>query len=284
MRIRKILFICLLIVLCSMSFVSCTAAGAGTASTVDEEEQKWDESGLDAPFPTMIDVNGFHYFELDLETIQNLNLAVESCDGLREIGKVDTARVRCESKEDGSLVLNIRRTTLKNKKDYDARGVAATIDETVYAYPDPQYPNLLVAVIDGEPVVFGWGGSDNKEYLKIEVVLKEIFGLDTAGKIQAIRVRNIQGVETGIIETMVTDQAELETFYNAIYELPGKGKESSPYDAEKAFACYECIAELKNGFSFSLTYYPHDNSVGFCGALFEVGSALAEWITAHGEP
>ena len=279
MRIRKVLFDCFVVALFCFSLV-----------LVHEAERRWCESDHIVPFPTRITVNGFSYTELDQETIQNLNLAVDSRNGLKEIGKlteigkINSDTVFLEHEADGTDVLRVRRTTLKNKKDYDARGTSATIDETVYAYPDPQYPNLLVAVIDGEPVVFGWGGSDNKEYLKIEVVLKEIFGLDTADKIQAIRVRNIQGVETGIIETMVTDQAELETFYNAIYELPGKGKESSPYDAEKAFACYECIAELKNGFSFSLTYNPHDNSVGFCGALFEVGSALAEWITAHGEP
>lgn len=280
MSIRKTLIVWLMIALCCISFVSCASANAGSASTADEEERMRNEAGLDPLPPTRMKANGCIYYELDLETIQNLNLAVESCDGLTEIGKFDPNGIASEYMDDGSY--RIRRIIRKTKEDYDAKVTVATIAETVYAHPNPQYPNLLVAVVDGEPAVFQWAGFDGNKSLDIRALMKEVYGVTDAEKIRALCVKKIQGIDTGILETTVTDRAELEAFYDAISKLSGVGEEYLPSEAG-SYPFYECVVELENGFHIVLSYSPNDNRLTYTGLSFEANDALAEWITAHGD-
>lgn len=283
MRIWKRLIVCLMIASCCFSFASCASANAGAVATVDEEEQKWREAGRAVPLPTMINVNGFCYYELDLETIQNLNLAVESCDGLTEIGKIDLDSVSCEYAEDGSRVLKLRRTILKNKNDYDAHGTGAVIDETVYAYPDSQYPNLLVAILDGEPGIFEIGSVVGNRKVSAKALIQENHGLDDAQKIREVCICCFQAPQAGIEETVISDRAELESLYDAVNMISSTGNKRNLSGELDSYPFYECRIELENGFPLTLTYSPSDHLLTCDGVSFESNDALSAWITAHGE-
>ena len=280
MRIRKILAICLLIVLCSVSFVSCAAS----ASTAGEEKQERDETGrsMPPPPPTIITANGYFYTELDLETIQNFDLAVESCEGLTEIGKLNSNWVSHEYTEDGSCVLRVCRTIRKNKNDYDAVRASAVIGDTLYAHPNPRYPNLLVAILDGEPAIFQIGAVEGNRKVSAKTIIQENYGLDDAEKIREVCIRCYPAQQEGIEETTVTDRTELEALFAAIDMISSIGEEYRPC-APETFPRYECCIQMENGFSRTIEYWPNDNVLTCGGITFEGNDALTGWIVSHGK-
>ena len=150
MQFRKTLISCAMLVLCCLSFTSCAAMGA--AQEADAERK---ECGCEAPPSTYFEANGFQYNELDLETIENMKLSVPTCDGLTEVGKISGGFfLSKELQDDACGVLTIARVLLKNKKDYCPTPTEAQIDKIIYAHPNPEYPNMVVARIDGEPAIF----------------------------------------------------------------------------------------------------------------------------------
>ena len=280
MSIRKTWIVCVLLSLCCLVIVSCAATNAG--SVADEEELKQKEAGRLAPIPTIITANGYFYTELDLETIQDLNLAVESCDGLTEIGKLNSNWVFREYTEDGNCVLKIGRTIRKNKKDYDAIRTSAVIGDTLYAHPNPRYPNLLVAILDGEPAIFQIGAVEDNRKVSVKTIIQENYGLDDAEKIRKVCVRCYPAPQAGIVETTVTDRTELEVLFDAIDMISCTGEQYRPCEPE-TYPLYECSIEMKNGFSRVIEYWLNDNVLTCDEIVFEGDDALTGWIVSHGK-
>lgn len=271
MSTRKILIVWLMIALCCISFVSCASANAGSVSTVDEEERMRKEAGRAVPIPMHFVVNNRECEELDQETIQNLNLAVKSCDGLTIFGTVE------------GTIRTFRRPILKNKNDYDAETTVATVEDTVYVHPNPQYPNLVVAVVDGEPAIFQMGADKNSKKTTVKAYVQDLYGVDSVEKIREVRLKYCPALEAGITETVITDRAELEEFFGLIDQLSGTGTELFGIDKEDIYPLFNCELILENGFNVGVSYYQKKNSIGVAGLMFESSDALSEWITAHGD-
>ena len=284
MQFRKTLISCAMLVLCCFSFASCAAMGA--ALSAEEEEQRQREGGPSDYQPsTYIEANGFAYGELDLETIQNLKLSVESCDGLTEIGKISGGNIsRTELFDDTRSTATGQRIRLKNKKDYTALPEAAQFDKIIYAHPNPAYPNLVVARIDGEPAIFQFYCCARGKGLNIDAAIRDVYGVTAPEKIQAVRIAYYTKLssEYEAQKTTITDRAELEAFFDAISELFGKEPTYIDYsDPTKEYPWYDCRIELANGFSFGIGYNPQHNEVCFIGGNCEGNEALAAWLESH---
>ena len=276
MQFRKKLISCAMLVLCCLSFTSCAAMGAAQE---DEEEPK--ECGRALPPPTHFEANGLYYSELDLETIQNLKLSVESCDGLTELGKIDGGDFPAKDlRDDACSALSIARIRLKNKNDYDAYPTVSTIEKVVYAHPNPDYPNLLVARIDGEPAIFECYGCAKDRKCSIDAMLRDIYGVTAPEKIQAVHIAYYSKLmpEYEAQKTTITDRAELEAFFGAISELSGSGDNKTFAGLEKEYPCYDCELVLENGFSFTITYTEQRELITFAWKQFACNEALAAWL------
>ena len=260
-----------MLVLCCLSFTSCAAMSA--AQEADEERK---ECGCEAPPPTYIEVNGFAYGELDLETIENMKLSVPTCDGLTEAGKISGGNISCvELLDDTCSTATGQRVLLKNKEDYTALPVAAKFDKITYAHPNPDYPNLLVVRIDGEPGIFKFYCCAKDKKCSIDAVLRDIYGVTAPEKIQAVRIAYISAPAAGFVEATITDRAELEAFFDAIGELSGSGENPTYNDSSP---WYDCVIELENGFSCSLSFDTKSKKIVFAGMEFESNEALAAWL------
>ena len=263
-----------MLVLCCLSFASCAAMSA--AQEADAERK---ECGCEAPPPTYIEVNGFAYGELDLETIENMKLSVPTCDGLTEAGKISGGNISCvELLDDTCSTATGQRVLLKNKEDYTALPVAAKFDKITYAHPNPDYPNLLVVRIDGEPGIFKFYCCAKDKKCSIDAVLRDIYGVTAPEKIQAVRIAYISAPAAGFVEATITDRAELEAFFDAISELSGSGDNETFAGLEKENPRYDCEIVLENGFSFTITYTEQRELITFAWKQFACNEALPAWL------
>lgn len=249
MRFQKIAFLLFAILFCCVAFSACNSG-----SVVPQE-------------PMRIIVNNSVYAELDQETIQKLNLAVPSCDGLTACGIINGAG----KKE--------TRRVLKSKDDRNPTVQTVTVGETAYTHPDSRYPNLVVALVSGEPAVFQYCNGGLSE----GSALKEMYGIGDANKIREIQIRSQQAGQKAVLEETVTDPADLEAFCNAIDSEQGSSGRAREYNEEETFPAYIMNVELDNGFSFEFVYYPNKGSgcVYFAGETFGSSEPMNEWLNSH---
>ena len=250
MRIRKISSIFIAALLCCSMFSACNAA-----NDVPPE-----------PFSILVN-NNLVYAELYQERIQNLNLAVSSCDGLTACGVVNEA---------GEEKI---REVYQNKDDRNPTVETVTLGETAYALPDPRYPNLIVVLIDGKPAVFQYcnGG------LSGGAQLKEMYGINGPNKIREIQIRSQKDKQKAVLEATVTDPAELEAFCDALDSEQGSLGRTRDTSVNGTFPVYLLEVVLDNGFSFSFDYFPNrgDGCVHFAGEFFASSEQINTWISSH---
>lgn len=263
---RKTLLLCLALSLLCIAFCSCETRP---------------EPSLLPPLPMGITVNGVTYYELDLETIQNLDLVVESCHGLTEIGKIE----RCNGFMYAEGAFH-RREIQKSKDDWDTTVTYVSIGDTAYAHPNPRYPNLVVALVDGAPAIFQFSGGKASGKSVIDVIRGQ-YGLTSAEMIREIRVSSQQFRQAVVPETTVTDRTELQRFFDAFTELRpsletdyvgGEG------EGEDSFPVYFFEVVLDTGFSFQLDYLPNYNKIGLAGYYTASGETLDAWLRSYVKP
>lgn len=250
MNMRKLFILLIAALFCCVAFSACNSG-----SVVPQE-------------PMRIIVNNNRvYAELDQETIQKLNLAVPSCDGLTACGIINGAG----EKE--------TRRVLKSKDDRNPTVQTVTVGETAYTHPDSRYPNLVVALVSGEPAVFQYCNGGLSE----GSALKEMYGIGDANKIREIQIRSQQAGQKAVLEATVTDPAELEAFCDALDSEQGSLGRTRDTSVNGTFPVYLLEVVLDNGFSFSFDYFPNrgDGCVHFAGEFFASSEQINTWISSH---
>lgn len=250
MNMRKLFILLIAASFCCVAFSSCNTYGLAPME------------------PTVIVVNNnLVYAELDQERIQNLNLAVSSCDGLTACGVINEA---------GDEII---RKVFQSKDDPDPEIQTVTLGETAYAHPDPRYPNLIVVLIDGKPAVFQYcnGG------LSGGAQLKEMYGINGPNKIREIQIRSQKDKQKAVLEATVTAPAELEAFCDALDSEQGSLGRTRDTSVNGTFPVYLLEVVLDNGFSFSFDYFPNrgDGCVHFAGEFFASSEQINTWISSH---
>ena len=218
------------------------------------------------PFRTIIHVGNCEYLEVTPYKVRKLHLSVGSCEGLTELGKVTEAYGR-------------------DDRTY-------TFPEIAYVYPDPDYPNLVVASLNGTPTVYAFSAFDHDPVYTKE--LQQIYGALPADKI-VIRSKNADPDS----EIEITNPEAIAQFFDAFNALPGdactnsgnsddNGRDSnenlvvaSPdenndsyddfvddssdaYDEDTEdgsdyysdYVQYDAVVYLSNGFRFDFSYVP----------------------------
>lgn len=243
-------------------------------------------TGYVLPFPMDIVVESqtdskTRYWEVDKETIQRLNLGVESCDGLTEVGKIVDA-----GRETSRPVYE------KNRKIYEQEGLepkemTVVVPETAYAHPDPHYPNLVVALVDGEPAIFqfssfsGFGYHPESGDRIAPSDLVAIYGLTSPDAIREIRVSSQEEDQDVVPKATITEQAEIKRFLDAIQSWDDWGWPAGARDPDTAYPRYYVEGDLANGFTFSFDLTPKTNNIEWASFRFLGNEALNAWIESH---
>lgn len=243
-------------------------------------------TGYMLPSPMHIVVEGqmdseTRYWEVDKETIQLLNLAVESCDGLTEVGKIVDA-----GRETSRAVYE------KNRKIYEQEGLkpkemTVVIPETAYAHPDPRYPNLVVALLDGKPAIFkfsNFSGFDYHPEAGERIApgdLVAIYGLTSPKAIREIRVSSQEEDQDVVLKATITDQAEIQRFLDVIQNWDDWGWPARGHNPDTEYPRYYVEGELANGFSFTFYLTSKEDSVEWANFWFTGSEALIAWIESH---
>ena len=128
------------------------------------------------------------FLEVTPYKVRKLHLSVDSCEGLTEFGKVTEAY------------------------GYDAP--TDTPPKIAYVYPDPDYPNLVVAPVNGVPKVYAFSAFDHNPVYTKE--LQQIYGPLPADKI-VIRSKNADPDS----EIEITNPEAIAQFFDAFNALPG---------------------------------------------------------------
>lgn len=239
------------------------------------------------PFPMHIVVEGqmdneMCYWEVDEETIQRLNLAVESCDGLTEVGKIADAGL-----ETTRPVYEKDREIYKQEK-LEPKRMTVVIPETAYAHPDPRYPNLVVALLDGEPAIFqfsNFSGSGYHPEAGDRVApsdLVAIYGLTSPEAIREIRVSSQEEDQDVVLKATIADQAEIQRFLDLIHNWGDDWAEPARgHDPEIAYPKYYVEVDLANGFSFTFDLTVKTGTIDWAMFYFRNNEALNVWIESH---
>jgi len=247
------------------------------------EKELRDGVGVSAQLPMeLVLVEGRSYSEIDQETIQRLNLSVESCKGLTEVGKIHNA---------GSKVNRV----VYDKPISEYMGVArepvenlVTVPETAYAHPDPRYPNLIVALVDGEPAIFEFANLLGRGYYHPEEGdritpgdLVAIYGLTSPEAIREIQVYGQENKQDDVLKATVSDPGEIQQFLDAIRDLDNWGLPLGSSDPDDDFPWYYVHVDLANEFSFDLRFTPKTNSIAWANFWFPSNEALNTWIKSQ---
>lgn len=235
---------------------------------------------VEPPLPMTICVNDCMYEEVSQEKLAALSLSVASCDGLQEIGMVDFGNS------------NMRRPIL----DEDGKEISSetvTVGEKAYAYPDAEYSNLIVALVDGEPAVFQFCNAIHK--IKIETV-ESVYGSFTPDTVESIVIRVLRE-ENGNYEPEITvsDRAALTAFCDACHAYESAvGEETSdsaenipPASSEdvqlegRAYPQYDVEIHLSNGESVPMLCCPKQRFVACKGVSYCADGKLVEWFDAQ---
>lgn len=301
-RNRTILYVVLALLL--LSLCACESqsgqSGAPASTSASQETGNPIVSTQEAPCaplePMTISTTDRVYQEVDQATIRELGLAVASCDGLTELGKIPKA---------GQTVTR----PIYEKWGEEPTLTAVTVPEIAYAHPDPRYPNLMVALVDGAPAIFQFCNFIAPYFGDLK--LEDVYGPLTVDTVKSVSVR-IRREPTGSYEPkpLVTDREAIAAFCDAFHAqytlsdseleeisalrrrynewLPenAEGLEYSEIAALRELHCgwlpqYLVDIELSNGFQVSLSYYPERYSYeyGMDGGL---GSKqMNEWFDAH---
>lgn len=301
-RNRAILYVVLALLL--LTFCACESqseqSGASASTPTSQETGNPIVSTQEAPCaplePMVISTTDRVYQEVDQETIRELGLAVASCDGLTELGKIPDA---------GQTVTR----PIYEKWGEEPTLTAVTVPEIAYAHPDPRYPNLMVALVDGAPAIFQFCNFIAPYFGDLK--LEDVYGPLTVDTVKSVSVR-IRREPTGSYEPkpLVTDREAIAAFCDAFHAqytlsdseleeisalrrrynewLPenAEGLEYSEIAELRELHCgwlpeYWVDIELSNGFRVSLSYYPERYSYeyGMDGGL---GSKqMNEWFDAH---
>ena len=238
------------------------------------------------PFPMLIVVEGqmdneMCYWEVDEETIQRLNLAVESCDGLTEVGKIADAGL-----ETTRPVYEKDREIYKQEK-LEPKRMTVVIPETAYAHPDPRYPNLVVALLDGEPAIFqfsNFSGSGYHPEAGDRVAPSDLiatYGLTSPEAIREIRVSSQEEDQDLALKATITDQAEIQRFLDVIQNWDDWGWPARGHNPDTEYPRYYVEGELANGFSFTFDLTSKEYSVEWANFWFTGSEALTAWIESH---
>ena len=210
--------------------------------------------------PMMIHVKGRTYAEIRPKLIQENNISlipVTSCKGLTEIGPVDDAGEE----------------TLRGISD--GQHATVTIPDTVYLYPDSDYPNLAVAVVDGSPAYF--------ELTDVEHMtageMQKIYG---SLPVQKLILRD--GSNLSDEGTTITDPDSIAQLFDAINSLP---QDRWGHGGHLTNPLCAITAVLSNGCKVELSYHLKDpevsdsiNVIGI-GAYFETNEAIDAWFAAN---
>lgn len=270
MKLEKLSMLWFALLLCCFSLSAC--------NTQPEEAKA-------PPIPLFITVNDFFYTEIDRQTEISLNLSVESCNDLNIIGTI----MECNTipiGADGPGDRQFKREIMKDKDDQNPTVSYVTIGDTAYAHPNPRYPNLVVALVDGAPAIFQFSGGKASGKSVIDVIRGQ-YGLTSAEMIREIRVSSQQFRQAVVPETTVTDRTELQRFFDAFTELRpsletdyvgGEG------EGEDSFPVYFFEVVLDTGFSFQLDYLPNYNKIGLAGYYTASGETLDAWLRSYVKP
>ena len=175
---------------------------------------------------------------------------------------------------------------MKDKDDQNPTLSYVTIDDTAYAHPNPRYPNLVVALVDGAPAIFKFSGGKASGKSVIDVI-RDQYGLTSAEIIREIRVSSQQFRQASVLETTVTDRTELQRFFDAFTELRpsletdyagGEG------EGEDSFPVYFFEVVLETGFSFQLDYLPENNKIGLAGCYTASDETMNAWLRSYVRP
>ena len=178
------------------------------------------------PFRPAICVGNCVYRELKPSEVRKLHLSVNSCEGLTELGKATDAY-----------------------GDYHG---ANTFPGIAYAYPDPDYPNLVVAPVNGVPKVFSFFYFDHPPVYTRE--LQQIYGSLPADK---ITIKN-RGAESDM-EIAITDREAIAQFFDAFNALPGDDC-ASIYDVSSENLVIDPLNDLRASSGENLVAAPPDEN------------------------
>lgn len=235
--------------------------------------------GLHPPLPLYLSVDGINgyqmaYVEVDQATIQRLNLAVESCEGLTELGTL--ARAGEE----------VSRHVFDNT-DQAPVETMVTLPEAAYAHPNPRYPNLVVALLDGKPAIFAFDSFTGNHYFPASgdriapSDLIAIYGLTTPDRIREIRVSTQEKDQKAVLNATITNQAEIQDFLDAIHDWDAWGQPSGTFDdPDDYYPEYDIEVDLENGFSFTMHFWPK-NCIRWAMFSFSSSESLTAWIESH---
>ena len=265
----------LLVVLCLLFPLLLSACKTGDKYT-----------GYVLPYPMDIVVEGqmdneMCYWEVDEETIQRLNLAVESCDALTEVGTIDNAGF-----ETTRPVYEKDREIYKQEK-LEPKRMTVVIPETAYAHPDPRYPNLVVALLDGKPAIFKFStfsGFDYHPEAGERIApgnLIAIYGLMSPEAIREIRVSSQEENQDVVLKATITDQAEIQRFLDVIQNWDDWGWPARGHNPDTEYPRYYVEGELANGFSFTFYLSSKEDSIEWANFWFTGSEALTAWIKSQ---
>ena len=240
------------------------------------------EVGVSLQLPMEIVLDGHKsYSEVDQETIERLNLAVESCDGLTEAGTIQNA---------GSEVYRV--VYEKPFSEYNEVGREpvenmVTVPEIAYVHPDPRYPNLVVALVDEKPAIFEFTNYIGSSYFPASgdriapSDLIAIYGLTTPDRIREIRVSTQEKDQKAVLNATITNQAEIQDFLDAIHDWDAWGQPSGTFDdPDDYYPEYDIEVDLENGFSFTMRFWPK-NCIRWAMFSFSSSESLTAWIESH---
>ena len=218
--------------------------------------------------PMTITVISRVYEEVEPEKVQALHLAVESCEGLTEIGEIDP-----HNRKTYRLVYD------KDKRDYVYKSVH--VEDKAYAYPDAGYPNLVVALVDGEPVIFQFCNFVGNG----EAELETIYGAISPDTIDRIEICAYHREVERNTEVTVSDKQDLAAFCDAYHaELPAYeliAAERSDPEADLDYPQYSVTINLTNGFFIDLCCYPRQYALHCANRWYPCSEQLREWFESH---
>ena len=204
--------------------------------------------GEPLPEPQTIVYNNRLYAEVDQDTAQTLDLVVDSYSSLTAIGEAED------------------------------RGTASF--QTIYAYPDIRYPNLIVVLFDNEPCIFQFANYVSPNDADIEDV-KDIFGIQTSDAISEIRISKQNAHEAVAEGSIISDKLAIDAFLDAINQLqPGRAR-SDAYSDSLFFPAYYLKILLSNGFYLTFEYYPQLEQIYFANRFFTFEKTMSDWLNLH---
>lgn len=224
---------------------------------------------VEPPSPLTIRVADCYFSEVSEDKLAALSLSVASCDGLREIGEVDA-----ETRNGQRPIWD------EWEKDYTS--VSVSVGDKAYAYPDARYPNLIVALVDGELAIFQFCNFlDN-----YEAELETVYGPFSPDTIDSIDLRVTRRENSGYgSEVTVSDKQDLTAFCDAYHAEPA-GYEVTPAERGEPednldYPNYSVRINLTNGFSVNLLVYPRKHAIDCACRWYPCSQQLREWFEAH---